>query len=302
MSRPLPTGQLPGPSYYDLQGADAGAPWRIFVHVPAGDPPPHGWPLLVTTDGNAMIDTAIAAAEVQASYPKGTNVEPGVIASIGYPTEGRYDPLRRSFDLSPPPGRQYPPFVDGGPIVRTGGADRFHAFIEDGLLPFLDTIAPLDRNRRTLFGHSFGGLFALHVLFAGSDAFRAYVAASPTIYWEDGNLLERENAYLAAGTPPRTITVRLSAGAYEDLALAPFQERQANREERLANLQLARTAGLARDMALRLAAAGMDAEFESHAAETHMTVLPVAISRAVGVAFARRPEPTLGQGSEQNGA
>ena len=98
---------------------------------------------------------------VQACYPEGTDVEPGVIVAIGYPTDAPCDPFRRSWDLSPPPGRIYPPFHVGGPDVRTGGAGEFLQFVEDRLKPWLEARIPIDRGLQTLFGHWFGRLFAL---------------------------------------------------------------------------------------------------------------------------------------------
>lgn len=237
------------------------------------------------TDGNAMIATAVDALRVQASYPMGTDVQPGVIVAVGYPVDGAYDPLRRSWDLSPPPGRTYPPFSEGAPSVVTGGADRFLSFIEVEVMPFLASLAPIDPARRTLFGHSFGGLFALHALFAGCTTFSRYAAASPTIYWEDGLLLDSERRFTASRTV-RDVVVHLSAGEFEGDVLAPFQYGREDTEKRLEHAKSARTLSLTQAMALRLGALPrMSVTYETYAGETHMTMLPIAISRAVRVAF-----------------
>jgi predicted alpha/beta superfamily hydrolase len=275
---------LPHTRLHDLGPAGAD-PWRLHVHVPPGEPPAAGWPLLAITDGNAMIATAVDALRVQSAYPMGTNVEPGMIAAIGYPVESAYDPLRRSFDLSPPPGRSYPPFTQGGPPVVTGGADRFLRFIEEVALPFLATLAPIDPARRTLFGHSFGGLFALHALFSGCRSFSRFVAASPTIYWEDGLLLESERRF-SARPLEREVVVHLSAGEFEGETLAPFQYGCEDTETRLAAARTARTLDLSREMAARLGTlAKVRVLYETYPGETHMTMLPIAVSRAVRTAF-----------------
>lgn len=282
-----PTGHpvlLPDTRMFDIKGAK-GDLWRLFIHVPPGDAPPDGWPLLVMTDGNAMIATAVDALRVQASYPMGTDVQPGVIVSVGYPVDGAYDPLRRSWDLSPPPGRTYPPFSDGGPPVLTGGADVFLGFIQTEAMAFIEALAPIDPTRRTLFGHSFGGLFALHALFAGATTFSRYVAASPTIYWEDGLLLDSERRFTASG-PERDVVLHLSAGEFEGEILAPFQYGRGDTEKRIEHAKIAQTLPLTKAMAERLGASpGMAVAFETYPGETHMTMLPTAISRAVRVAF-----------------
>lgn len=237
------------------------------------------------TDGNAMIASAVDAVRVQASYPMGTNVQPGVIVAIGYPVDDAYDPLRRSWDLSPPPGRTYPPFCDGAPPVLTGGADDFLRFIEGEAMPFLERLAPIDKARRTLFGHSFGGLFALHALFAGCGTFSRYVAASPTVYWEDGLLLDSETRFTAL-RPERDLVVHLSAGEFEGEALAPFQYGREDTEKRLEHARTAQTLSLTEAMAARLGdVPGLEVTYERYPGETHMTLLPIAISRAVRVAF-----------------
>ncbi|WP_258585788.1 alpha/beta hydrolase [Mesorhizobium sp. AR02] len=162
-----------------------GDPWRVFIHVPSGPAPEAGWPVLYMTDDNAVIGTAVDAMRAQAFYPLGTNVGWGVIVAIGYPVAGAYDPLRRSWDLGPPPGKTYPPFYEGTSEVRTGGAGDFLAFIEEELKPWVASRTRIDDKRQALYGHSFGGLFALYALFTRPLSFRTFIAASPAIYWED---------------------------------------------------------------------------------------------------------------------
>lgn len=289
-SRPAPEAtpfRVAGTFTYDFTSARGTEVWRVFVHVPPGQAPEAGWPLLALTDGNAVIGLAVGALRIFGGHTAGTDVEPGVLVAVGYPTDEPYDPLRRSWDLSPPPGRSYPPFEPGGPPVRTGGADAFLAFIEDEVLPFVETLAPIDASRRTLFGHSFGGLFALHALFGGSRAFTRFVASSPTIYWEDAALLRAEERFAASGFG-RNVVVQLSAGEYEGDRLAPFQYGRDDTAKRLDGLRTARTLALAKEMAARLRCLrGVLASFEAYAAETHMTMIPVAVSRALRVAFGR---------------
>ncbi|RWO95893.1 MAG: alpha/beta hydrolase [Mesorhizobium sp.] len=272
---------------HDLAPAHGGDPYRIFLHVPAKPEPQAGWPVLYMTDGNAMIGTAVDAVRVQAGYPLGTNVGDGIIVAIGYPVAGAYDPLRRSWDLGPPPGNTYPPFHDGGPEVRTGGAEEFLTFIEDELKPWVATRARIDSGRQALYGHSFGGLFALYALFTRPLAFQTWIAASPAIYWED-RLIDRFLQAFEAAVPGGLRTqVILSAGEYETEKLAPFQIGAADEAKRLEHKKVTRTDEFARQMAERLGTIpGLSAGFELHAGENHMSILPVTVNRAVQAAFA----------------
>ncbi|TPL75922.1 alpha/beta hydrolase-fold protein [Mesorhizobium sp. B2-3-15] len=274
---------------HDFVGKSGGDPWRVFIHVPSGPMPEAGWPVLYMTDGNAVIGTAVDAMRAQALYPAGTNVGWGVIVAIGYPVEGAYDPLRRSWDLGPPPGRTYPPFHEGTPEVRTGGAGDSLAFIEAELKPWVASRTRIDESRQALYGHSFGGLFALYALFTRPLSFSTFIAASPAIYWEDrviDRFLERFEAAVPDGLKADVI---LSAGEYETEKLAPFQVGAEDEEKRLAQKKLILTDEFARAMAERLAALpGLRASFELHAGENHMSILPVTVNRAVQAAFAVR--------------
>lgn len=283
---------LTGSETFDVQAEDGGA-YRILLFVPDGPPPSAGWPLLCLTDGNAVFATARDIARVQASHPKGTNVGAGVVAAIGYPIDEPHDAFRRSWDLSPPPGRSYPPFVEGGPPVRTGGAAQFLDLIERRIKPQIAARVPIDPSRRSLFGHSFGGLFALYTLFTRPAAFSTYIAASPTLYWEDEVVAGLRDAYLASCAQGPETRVFLSAGEYEGDALPPFQRGLEDSQKRQEHLRRMGTVAMAADLAGRLNAASqgrVHAIYETFAGENHMSVLPVAVNRAVQAAFSLDPD------------
>lgn len=288
------TYSLAGASVHDIE-ARSGAIYRLLLYVPltqspdylpAREIPAHGWPLLMMTDGNSCFGTAVDALRAQADYPNGTNVGWGVIAALGYPTDQAYDPLRRSWDLSPPPGTSFPPFTPDGPEVRTGGADEFLDFIGERVLPFITARTRIDTTRKSLFGHSFGGLFALHALFTRPDLFQRIIAVSPTIYWDDCALLRSEET--ATFDVPVRPMVHLSAGEHEGDRLAPFQEGKDDAATRLEKKKVERTLIYTQQLATRLASpegANLSTTFELLANHTHMSAPTPAIARAVQAAF-----------------
>lgn len=278
-------------TFHDLVSGGNGQTYRVFVYRPPGEAPEHGWPILYMTDGNAVIGTAVDAMRAQASYPGGTNVSDGIIVSIGYPTDAAYDPLRRSWDLGPPPGKTYPPFFANTPEVRTGGAEAFLSFVEGQVKPLVEAELPVDPERQALFGHSFGGLFVLYALFTRPASFSTWLAASPSIYWEDCAI----NAFFAQfSANPATrqgARLHLSCGEYETDRLAPFHKGAADEAERIEKLKIARTDHYAFEMAERLHALPnrpIAVDVEIHPGENHMSLLPVAVNRAVQRAFAIR--------------
>jgi len=203
MTEGTPVYAMPGTRFFDLMPAKGGEPYRIFLSIPGGEPPAEGWPLLVTTDGNATFPFAVASLVTQAPYPTGTNVGWGVVAAIGYPSDDPYNAMRRAWDLGPPPTKSYPPYFEGGPPVLIGGTGELLDLIEHELLPKIAAMVRLDPTRRSLFGHSFGGLFTLFSLFERPGLFKNWIAASPTIYWEGSEMhrgTHRSCIYLPANT------------------------------------------------------------------------------------------------------
>lgn len=271
-----------GTHWFDLADSVTGAVRRVFLWLPPHKAPAAGWPALWLLDGNAVIGTAVDAMRAQAFWPEGTNIGWGALIGVGYPTDDAYDPFRRSWDLGPPPGRTYPPFHDGGPEVRTGGGAEMARFMLQDLPEFLAGHLRLDPDRQALFGHSFGGLFALWLLFTHPDAFSTWIAASPAITWEDSFVLDHLGAFDPGG---RVHRVHLSAGEWEGDALAPFQRDRGDSAARLLQKQQTRTVSAAHELARQLAAMGLEVGYEIYPDETHMSVLPPAVNRALRCAF-----------------
>ncbi len=247
---------------FDL-GPDA-APWRVFVGHPRGTAPAGGFSTLFALDGNASFPLLWHAREALA--PKA----PVVIVGIGYPTVYRFDSDRRFLDLTP----FTPPENFGGRRSdrATGGRGAFLDFIESDLLPEVARRAATDPARRSLFGHSLGGLFALYALYERPRLFGSYMAADPSIWWNNGSILEEEarfRARLAQAGPQETPPIRLlieNSGA----------ERRDPSDRRGAPGFSARLA------AERLAATGrMEVFYRTFPDETHPSMLAPAISDAL---------------------
>ncbi|CAN7223234.1 alpha/beta hydrolase-fold protein [Phyllobacterium sp. LjRoot231] len=278
-------------TFHDVVSDRNGAVYRVFIYRPPGDAPGPGWPVLYMTDGNAVIGTSVDVMRAQASYPSGTNVGQGVVVAIGYPLDAAYDPLRRSWDLGPPPGQTYPPFFENSPPVKTGGAEEFLGFIEEQIKPIVEATHPIDRSRQALFGHSFGGLFVLYSLFTRPSAFTTWIAASPSIYWENRAIDQFYSRFAAAPRTRDNAELYLSCGEYETDKLAPFQIGAADETERLKQKKVTLDDVHAMELMERLnslAGRPIRTQFEIHLGENHMSLLPVAVNRAIQNAFAIR--------------
>lgn len=188
---------LSGASRIDLTSKETGRTYRVFVSTPDGTPPPSGWPVIYVLDGNAYFPTAHTLALVQAELALsfGLPAPQPVVVAIGSPEPTLLDEEARSEDYTPPAPDLSQTGDHRGHVQ--GGADRFLAFIETELKPRVESRIAIDRARQSLIGHSYGGLFALHVLFTKPDAFRTYVAGSPSIWWNDRYILTERERFLA---------------------------------------------------------------------------------------------------------
>ncbi|MEO7992469.1 MAG: alpha/beta hydrolase-fold protein [Chryseolinea sp.] len=77
-------------------------------------------------------------------------------------------------------------------LKTSGGNENFFRFIEDEVMPYVNThykTQPFN----VLGGHSFGGITALNCLLTHPDLFNAYIAVSPSIWWDHQYILKLAN-------------------------------------------------------------------------------------------------------------
>lgn len=71
----------------------------------------------------------------------------------------------------------------------TGGADRFIAFIEKELQPYVQRSFKTT-DSKTIIGESLGGLLAVRALFTKPTLFNRYIIISPSLWWDNGSILK----------------------------------------------------------------------------------------------------------------
>lgn len=177
---------------------------RIILATPKVAPNERGLNLVCLLDGNmafsALEDDWLAERDDLA------------VAAIGYPVETGFDFDARSRDYTPTPPANW----DGGKrqaLLRPhGGADAFLDQLGRTLLPEIETRLADTPRRRTLWGHSYGGLFCLYALMRGELIFDRYEAASPSIWWGNGMVEALAIHELPSG---RAVQLQLSHGEKE---------------------------------------------------------------------------------------
>lgn len=278
-----------------MLSADGSRTYRLFIAAPEGAAPADGYPVIYVMDGNDSFGTVADTARRLAFESEQTGYPPAVVVAIGYPMDRPYDEIRRTFDLTPAAPRELlPPWdADRKDWPATGGADRMLDFIQNRVQPLIARRYPVDRQRETLMGHSFGGLFVLHALFTRPQAFDAYVAISPSIWYADRHVLKEAESFAARlSREPLAARLLIAVGACEQVA-GQCDARLPRSPARDEFIAYARQVDNAKDLYGRLAPlrkGGLDAELLILDGEQHTTVVPAAISRGVRFAL-RQPAP-----------
>lgn len=258
--------------------SEQGDTYQIMISWPDGEAPPEGFSVIYLLDGNAAFGTLteISRRLTRPYGPDYKGLPAPLIVAIGYPGVSGIDRERRTFDYTPPASH----YADAGGMrlgAKQGGADQFLNFIEHTLKPAVESNYPVNREHQILMGHSFGGLFVLHALFSRPQAFESYVAISPSIWWNDRHLLKEVQRFAERQQQnPVQPRVQISLGELEQGGRSQAPDGQQSAAEFLAT-QLR-----------ELPQGALNVSFRVHSGETHGSVMPIALARALPQAL-RKP-------------
>jgi predicted alpha/beta superfamily hydrolase len=265
-----PTGSgyvLPDTETWEYK-SDDGYPYQIFISKPQGAAPPEGYPVLYVLDANAMF-AGFAETRRILSYMN-SDLGKTIIVGIGYKTDKAYD-VRRIYDFVQDFQKPIMPAQVPLAVYKAGGRDAFAHFILDRLKPELARRYSINANRQALFGHSFGGLFALYLLYSHPTQFHAIIAASPSIWWNDQEIVTEERAFAAKLMQGKiqgpVSSIRVVTGELDETAV-----------ENIDAVALARRLE-------PLSAYGLRSEFEMFKGETHITVPSRSVTSTLRFAF-----------------
>jgi uncharacterized protein len=170
------------PARVTIKSAVLGEERAVLVRTP---PDYNGnnqrYPVLYMTDGAAHLNHTISTIE----FLTRSRRMPELIVVAITNTD-------RTRDLTPTKAALHNPNGQPANFPTAGGADKFLQFIETELIPKIES-SHRTQPYRIFAGHSFGGLLALHAFLNKTELFNAYIAASPTMEW-DNHLLSRRAA------------------------------------------------------------------------------------------------------------
>ncbi|MDF7813752.1 alpha/beta hydrolase-fold protein [Hymenobacter sp. YC55] len=157
---------------------------KFYVHVPSSASGKEGankrYPVVYLFDADAQF--AATTSLIQYLSTNYNTVCPEMIVV------GLLHSDRRK-DLTPTHVTTDPPFWAPGTSKTTGGGEKFIAFIEQELIPYIDRHYPT-RPDKLLIGHSLGGLTVMQIFVHHTRLFNAYICIDPSMWWDKQTLLK----------------------------------------------------------------------------------------------------------------
>lgn len=157
-----------------------GEPRRLMVSLPPGhEEGKDKAPVLYVLDARSQFEHTVALVRFQQRMG---HLPPLIVVGVAN--------TDRTRDLTPP--TEAPEWRGKG-----GGVERFLQFLREEVCPLVERDYRASPHR-TLVGHSFGGLCALHAMVHHPDDFEQYLAISPSLWW-NGQALVAEAKQAFAG-------------------------------------------------------------------------------------------------------
>lgn len=163
--------------YFPLASKANGRMYHVYVRTPEGYDAAGAqtWPVVYLLDGDSLFPL-LAPTHLFLGYDE--KLPEAIIVGIAY---GSFDPAinKRDVDFTGQAGDTAP---------GQGGAEQFHDFLRDQLLPEVEGRYRADPARRVLVGQSRGGYFVLWSALKDPDLFRGRIASNPSFAPARGQL------------------------------------------------------------------------------------------------------------------
>lgn len=165
------------------------------------------YPVLFCLDAN--IKFGMIASVVNSQGTLSREIPEIIVVGIAYPMNGLEDwVINRNRDFTPTKQVEHEKYwVDRlskatgreDIVIHSGNADKFLAFINEELIPFIESNYRVSSDR-ALHGTSLGGLFSLYTLLQKPLTFQKFYAGSPSIKWDEDYMYQLEEDFAANNT------------------------------------------------------------------------------------------------------
>ncbi|MCD0466118.1 alpha/beta hydrolase [Flavobacterium sp. ENC] len=178
----------------EIQSKELGENRILNIYLPEGYKAEDAtkYPVIYLLDGSADEDFIHIAGLVQFNSFEWINQVPKSIV-VGIATVDR----RRDFT--------FPTSIekDQKRYATSGHSDKFIAFIEKELQPFIDKKYKTTASK-TIIGQSLGGLLETEILLKKPTLFTHYIIVSPSIWWNNGSILGQDSPLFQENFPQET--------------------------------------------------------------------------------------------------
>lgn len=185
-----------------------GESYQLLVHFPDNYNAQKTYDVLFVLDGLDGFPTAISClgilhGECDKEYNEPLLISISDGAMIGKPGN------KRDRDFTPTA------FKTSWGSSGGGGGPKFLQFIEQEVIPFVEKTYPVTANR-TLYGYSYGGLFASYALLTKPALFKTILIGSPSIWADDAVILRTVEPNYARSHTDLPMNVWLSVGEKDE--------------------------------------------------------------------------------------
>lgn len=272
------------PPPYTLEGtqvhrlpAPGGRAYELFVSLPEGyAQSKEVYPVLFVTDANYAFP--LLRSINRRVSDRGANLQGFILIGLSYAV-GDTPTVSRNRDYTPTsPSAETRALGDYGGRDY-GEAEAWRRWLVEVVFPWVTRNLRADMQHKVYLGHSYGGLFGLHVLLTEPTMFERYLLGSPSLWFDQRVMWSREAAWAKshADLPAR---VFMLTGAFE--AKRPGVPRYSKDTDMVQDM---------RDFAALLtsrAYPNLSVQTEVIADEDHLTVFPALATRGLLWAFGRR--------------
>ena len=213
----MPMTGLHNAEFVDVYSDTIDDTFRIFVAPPLVVEPGKTYPVVYALDANGTFGMVMETARLLSFTEE---IPPAYIVGIGYAVDsGLSGALSKRYrDLTPTEGGELEELTrqmaTGTEIVMPGGGPLFLEFLRETIKPAIEASYPVDPKDTTLGGASLAGLFPAWTLLTQPDSFQRYIVISPSIWWNQEEVWQWEEA-AAAQLQDIDATVFVTAGGLE---------------------------------------------------------------------------------------
>lgn len=154
---------------------------KVWIHIPNSNggnkiKDKGNYPVIYLLDGSENFNTVVSITE----HMSESSLCPPMIV-VGILQSNRVSELTRGTDEELPG------------IVGTG--EKFMSFIEDELIPHIDSTYPTT-TYKTFIGHSLGGLTVMNTFLHNQNLFNSYVSLDAALWWDNQTTLKEAKTIL----------------------------------------------------------------------------------------------------------